>query len=242
MTVPIVEQNKEASVPTRSELLAKYAAKQAKLMELEKQTELLRFELVELQAQLHHEINRNAPDTIKARANAEVTNLKKKVSLIFQNAPVAPIMKKPSTIFVEEELHPLELNKKPSIFFQNNQMVRKTASTVFGNKFLSEVRDVMDQQQADFGKFAKRGSDLARNFFTSLSPKKSSLPESGPETSFVLDTGNINSILDKSILLSDDDTRELGNSTELSNDTSAIDIDDYNSSDYSSSDELEHNF
>lgn len=220
VNVPIVEQTKEPQAPTKNDLLAKYASKQAKLMELEKHAEVLRFELLELQAQLHQEINRDFTDTIKDRANLEVNNLKKKVSSIFQNNAVSPMAKKPSTIFSERP--PQEsLTKKPSTVFSNQETLKKKASTMFNNKFLAEVRGRMDQQQAEIDKFAKKGSDLAKTFFTSFSPKKNDLLSShAADSSFVFESMGESSIPDKSILLSEDDTVE----------HSAIDIDDYSSS------------
>ncbi|SGZ55709.1 CIC11C00000002639 [Sungouiella intermedia] len=297
VSVPIVEQSKEPAAPTKSDLLAKYASKQAKLMELEKQAEVLRFELMELQAQLHLEINKDRPlETIKTRANEEVNMLKKKVSTIFlANWPnISPetnendkveieaseigangsshqsphrspyrsperslnmssngspektphrsgglfpppeltkkassmfsanqqfMKKKASTIFNNQET----MKKASTIFSNNQELVKKKASTMFNNKFLSEVRDRMDQQQAELDKIAKKGSDFAKDFFTSLSPKKEKVAV-GVDSSFVFENventsmDHDNDILTHSILLSEDDTVE------------QVDIDDYSSS------------
>lgn len=224
--LPIVEQKATTKERSRSDLLAKYASKQAKLMELEKQTEALRFELLELEAELQFEINREFPlQSIKARANVEVSNLKKKVSTIFQQnvksdqveslrSPMKTPMKSPVKPGLGGSQSPV---KKPSMLF-NNQEMRKKASTVFNNKFLAEVRGKLDQQQAEIEDFAKKSSDMAKNFWGSLLPKKETQPSI--DSSFVFENVRESereaetSFLDKSILLSDD---------------SAIDIDDYTS-------------
>lgn len=229
VTLPIVEQAPEASTPSKADLLAKYASKQAKLMELEKQADVLRFELLELQAQLHLEINRDHPLThIKARANVEVTNLRKKVSTIFLNGNTSPARGgnlNPDHI-------PAELAKKPSMLFANHDAVRKKASTVFNNKFLADVRGKLDQQHAEIEDFAKKSSHLAKNFFTSLLPKKPDQTPLAADSSFMFENVGVparkvratnvaaeSSFLNDTILLSDDDSEH-----------SAIDIDDYSSS------------
>lgn len=209
MGVPIVRQETEVVTPTKNDLLSRYASKQAKLMEVEKQAETLRFELLELQAQLHLEINRDHPLDIRARANVEVNSLKKKVSTMFQNgSPVRTPVR---------ESAELETIKKPMAIFPNQELVKKKASMVFNNKFIADVRGRMDQQQAEIDKIAKKGSDFAKNLFTSLSPKKS-----GPvdDTSFLFDSVAETSMVNKSILLSEDDTVE----------HSMLDIDEYSSS------------
>lgn len=245
--LPIVEQKATTKERSRSDLLAKYASKQAKLMELEKQTEALRFELLELEAELQLEINREFPlQSIKARANVEVSNLKKKVSTIFQQnvksdqveslrSPMKTPMKTPmkssmSTSGKSPMKAPMESSVKPPVFASsqspvkkpsmlfNNQEIRKKASTVFNNKFLAEVRGKLDQQQAEIEDFAKKSSDMAKNFWGSLLPKKETQPNI--DSSFVFENVKESereaetSFLNKSILLSDD---------------SAIDIDDYTS-------------
>lgn len=284
--VPIVEQIREPSL-TKSDLLAKYASKQAKLMEVEKQAEMLRFELLELQAQLHLEINKDRPlENIKMRANEEVNMLKKKVSTMFlanwpvgqdkeESAEIKPernnlqippdqpnhqtipnqpnhqihpnstpnlstllpgpeltkkasnmflsnhqlMKKKASTIFNNQET----MKKASTIFTANQEAVKKKASTMFNNAFLADVRDRIDQQQAEIDKFAKRGSHLAKDFFTSLTPRKEKAVV-GVDSSFVFENvetptvDSVGDILSQSILLSDDDTVD------------QVDIDDYSSS------------
>lgn len=259
--VPIVEQTRQPA-PTKSDLLAKYASKQAKLMEVEKQAEVLRFELLELQAHLHLEINKDHPiESIRARANDEVTMLKKKVSTIFlanwpvgndkveeippersQNRPqkspttLLPgpeLTKKASEVFVANHQlmkkkastifnKPETMRKASTILSTNQEMVKKKASAMFSSTFLADVRDRMDLQQAEIDRFAKRGSDLAKDFLTSLSPKKEKVV-AGVDSSFVfenVETPSVDSygdILTHSILLSEDETVEL-------------DIDEYSSS------------
>lgn len=147
-------------------------------MELENQAELVRFELLELQSQLQT-TERELPFT------NEVKNLKKKVSTMFQQAPQAPALrKKASNIFNSPE--PAALKQK--------------ASMVFNNRFLNDVKEKMDQQQAEF---TKRGSEFARSFLGF--PKKEEDKGATADSSFMFE--NLNSEpanIDKSILLSEE--------------------------------------
>lgn len=290
VAVPIVEQEHD-SVPDRNDLLRKYASKQAKLMELEKQTELVRFELLELQAQLEAEFNKSKPDM---RIQQDVVRLTKRVSTIFQspkkndkeafsarkenlneslettrekefterpNDHQNPMVQTPPSGFMEnsglfslpqlqfnQELKKKaslmlsnqmqlrkkasmmlptqeEMKKKASMIFPDQNQFKKKASMMFNTKFMADVKDKMDQQQAEIDRFTEKSFGIARNFITSLSPKKSD-PQMA-QSSFMLDNVVENSMLNNSILLSED---ESANGSVLHFDDSIIDIDDYSSS------------
>lgn len=169
-------------------------------MELENQAELIRFELLELQAQLEEPAEEERKIQLPI---PEPRGLKKKVSSIFQ-APQAPTLRKTaSKIFNSPE--PAALKQKASMMFNNS-------------KFLSDVRERIDQQLADFELFTKRGSELARNFL-GWSPTKEDKREELANSSFAFD--NLDSQpaeLRKSILLSEEELE-----------SSLIDIDDYDS-------------
>lgn len=109
-------------------------------MELENQAELVRYEIVELQAQLQ------ASEKPENQAFTEVRNLTKKVSTMFQ-APQPALRKRASNIFASE---PAALKQK--------------ASFILNNRFLNDVKEKMDQQQAELEEFTKKGSNFARNF------------------------------------------------------------------------------
>lgn len=202
VAVPIVEQReKKVDSPQKPELLTKYARKQAKLMELEKQAEIIRFELLEIQAQLQEtspirEFRPKAPfqETSPVRefttkANSEVAQLKNKVSIMFQPPPT--------------------LKKTASKFFNQDSM-KKTLN----NTFL-DVKEKIDQQQAEFDKFTKKGTFMARTWIDSLSPKKDTR-QNVADSSFMFENiEDDGAVVEKSILLSEDE----------------IDIDDYSSSD-----------
>lgn len=290
VSVPIIEQ-KQDSAPDHNELLRKYASKQAKLMELEKQTELVRFELLELQAQLEAEFNKSKPADM--RIHQDMARLTKRVSTIFQspkkeqadremlkevpkaqdekdnqelqfsqNVPEDPHVNTPSTdserpsgLFSQPQLpfNQEKLKKKASLMFSDQAQLRKKASMMlptqeemkkkasmifpdqkefkkkalmmFNAKFMSDVKDKMDQQQAEIDRFTEKSLGFARNFLTSLSPKKND-PQVA-ESSFMLDNVVENSMLNNSILLSDD---ESVNGSVLHFENSIIDIDDYSSS------------
>lgn len=150
---------------------------------MEKEVELLRFEILEIESQLKSEALEDPFDVLKS----EVAMLTKKVSTIFQAQP-----------------------QKTRIF---NPDAMKRTSTMFNNKFL-DVKEKMDQQQAELDKFTKRGTDIARNWITSLSPKKlAPAPDVVADSSFMFENMDELSIVQRSVLLSDDE----------------IDIDDYTS-------------
>lgn len=144
VSVPIVEQEQDCA-PDRNELLRKYASKQAKLIELEKQAELVRFELLELQTQLEIEFNKAKPDRIRS------ARLTKRVSTIFQSPKREEGRKEAAKedtrkeAAEEEKENQLALNRadksshptsgKPGLFppapLQFNQELRKKASLMF---------------------------------------------------------------------------------------------------------------
>lgn len=162
--------------PSRNQLLSKIAQKQAKLMELENQAELVRYELVELQAQLQ------VPEKTDPPAFAEVRNLTKKVSTMFQ-APPPVIRKKASNIF----------NSEPAA-------LKQKASFLLNNRFLTDVKEKMDQQQAELEEFTKKGSDFARSFLGFKKQEKDVA-----DSSFMFENLDSKPIdMNKSILLSEE--------------------------------------
>lgn len=273
VSVPIVEQN-EVSAPDKNDLLRKYASRQAKLMELEKQAELVRFELLELQAQLEAKFHKSKPD---AGIQQDMARLTKRVSTIFQSSKKnkekeqedtkkahsaeivqnpqhhletqqslrieqhqqehakqrsgltqtpSKVSKKASGLFFQPQLpfnH--ELKKKASMMLPTQEEMKKKASMMFNTKFMTDVKDKMDQQQAEIDRFTEKSFGIARNFLTSLSPKKSD--NNVADSSFMLDNVVENSMLNTSVLLSEDES----NGSVLHFEDSIIDIDDYSSSD-----------
>ncbi|KAF7583280.1 hypothetical protein FOB63_001498 [Clavispora lusitaniae] len=277
VAVPIVKQKQETA-PDRNEILRKYASKQAKLMELEKSAELVRFEILELQAQLETELNSDRPDA--PFLQEDIARLKKKVSSIFQSPkkeqanrdlPQQPpldfpefapqnnmhiashnekqglvsltktqsdffpppkmasmhqqLKKKTSGMFPDHE----QLKKKASKIFPDQNQLKQKASMMFNNKFMTEVKGKMDQQQAEIDKFTEKSFGFARNFITSLSPKKEKSPL--VESSFMFDNVAPETSINKSILLSEDEseTSVLHFHEDSIIDRSIVDIDDYSS-------------
>ncbi|GEQ68058.1 hypothetical protein JCM33374_g1724 [Metschnikowia sp. JCM 33374] len=258
---------------SRNELLSQYASKQTRLVDLQKQRELLEFEVLELEAQLQNNIGEETfMDSLYAKANTEANTLKSKVSTLFQTRPEnLSLSKRASSIFSshmdsKDAFVSLFTAKSPSptqksatssnfspgkapsfrdsasaIFSPSSNLIpthelKERASAIINNT-VSEVREKLDQQQNEFEEFTKKGTELARNFISSLSPKKSSPRESVfADSSFFVENLGDMSIIDRSVLLSEDDSYGdagvgdiLAQSVEHISDDSAIDIDDYDS-------------
>lgn len=169
-------------VPAKSldELIRKYAAKQARLMELEKQTELVRFELMELKVQLEELSEPSPKDGIKEKAAFEVASLKKRVSTIFR----------PST-------------QDPQFFSEHT--LKKKALVILTSKFVTDIKGKVDQQQVEFDRITKRGTEMARTFISQFSKRPEYGAKDVAELSFAFDN--------------------------IASDHSGIDIDDYSDSD-----------
>lgn len=257
---------------SRTALLSRYAAKQTKLAELGREKLVLEFEILELEAQLQSSIGeQNFLDSMYTKANTEVNSLKKRVSTIFQ-LPLSPeIRKTASSIFSPSEFSTGAQNQMASFFspkaphsqkagspLKNStstffspptvipgQELKKKASAILNNKFVSEVREKIDQQQNEFEELTKKGTDFARGLFMSMAPKSEADKRQDRlvDSSFLMDNLADLSIIDRSVVLSEDEEndidllgkrggifhenildRSFGNS-----DSSAIDIDDYES-------------
>lgn len=173
---------KQLKLDPEQSLLSRYAAKKAELAALEKQRETLRFEIMELEAELN--IQPDVP--FAARAVSDVNMLRKKVSTMFQS--------------------PQKLQEP----------LKKRTSMLFNN--LVDVKGRIEEQHNEF---TRKGSDLARNFFSSILPKK------GPcaaDSSILFDDIAESSVIHLSFLLSDDEQEQ-----EISGDVLGVDIDDYSS-------------
>lgn len=211
--------SKETQQPqfSRNELLSRYALKQTKLMELEKQKEILEFEILEIQAQLKTSIQVENHGAARPKNGLELTDLKKKVSTLFMPPPPT-VRKAPSSIFTPSP----ELKKMTSAIFSplekpisipQSELSRK-ASLVF-----SEVKSKFDQQQNEIEALTKKSATLAKSFVNRWSPTKKS-STAATDTSFSLDNWTLSPALaNESILLSEDEPF----------DESGIHIDDYES-------------
>ncbi|GBL52292.1 hypothetical_protein [Candidozyma auris] len=177
---PLLQVEAAQPEPTKNELLSKLAQKQAKLTELENQAELVRFELLEIQAQLK--------ETYEPKDSA-LNGLSRKVSTIF-SAPQAPQLRKTAS----------------KVFNTETTMLKQKASQIFNNnRFFDDVKRKMDKQQADFEELTKKGQDFARNFLGMAKPKENST--NAADSSFVLDNLDTEQkTMEKSILLSEEDS------------------------------------
>lgn len=245
-------EEKTYQTSNRNELLSKYAAKQTKLMDLNKQKELLEFEILEIEAQLQKSIGTNTfMDSMYAKANTEVKTLKNKVSTLFQNGPDPLLLRKTaSSIFNPGPETPRDaisffspkapatpgssLRKTASSIFSPpaslipNHDLKKKASAMLNTKFVSDVRDKIDQQQNEIEELTKKGTEFARNLLLSLSSKKESRESFLADSSFLVDNLGELSVADRSVVLSEDGYVEEGDILGES-DQSGIDIDDYDS-------------
>ncbi|KAM9909159.1 hypothetical protein OXX69_005690 [Metschnikowia pulcherrima] len=245
-TVSQTDQNspKNGLGLSRAELLSKYASKQTRLLEIQREKEVLEFEILEIEAELHKNVgppSSSFMDSVYTRANTDMSLLKNKVSTIFG----PELRKSASTIFSPDsgtKLRPPAGSGSPrtikktasSIFspppnltnlpnlpnlpnIMPSQDLKKKASHIFNTK-LNEVRGKLDQQQNEFEEFTKKGTEFAKSLISSLSPKKESKESIFAESSFLVDNLADSSLIDRSVLLSD---------SESDLDGSGIDIDDY---------------
>lgn len=170
------------------ELLKRYAEKQALLLQLEKQVETVKFELLEIQTALPQVETPQTPQfELFNRAGVEVNNLKKKMSTIFQE--------------------PQDLRRSASNVFTAAPQLKSKASAMF-NTTLSGVREKIDTQLAEF---TKRGSGFAKSFLTSFLPRKENFkdPAVVAESSFMVENLERDDLLDKSVILDESDTTHI---------------------------------
>ncbi|KAM9906223.1 hypothetical protein OXX69_006882 [Metschnikowia pulcherrima] len=229
---------------SRNELLSKYASKQTQLMEIQREKEVLEFEILEIEAELHKNVgppSSSFMDSVYTRANTDMSLLKNKVSTIFG----PELRKSASTIFSPDSGtkfrppagsgSPRTIKKTASSIFSPppnltnlpnlpnimpSQDLKRKASHIFNTK-LNEVRGKLDQQQNEFEEFTKKGTEFAKSLISSLSPKKESKEGSiFAESSFLVDNLADMSLIDRSVLLSESESDLAG---------SGIDIDDYDS-------------
>lgn len=175
--------------------MAELAAKKIKLQLLKREMETLEFEILEMETKLKYKDDRSGQDDT-------LQTLLRKVSKLFMSG---------STILTPAtSLHALASPTK--IQDPLNNLHRK-ALNYFNKRLLPEVREKLDQQQTELENFSKKGADIAKNLLSSFSPKKKAQEPVG-DTSYSLDHLGDLSLINTSIILSDD---------------SVVDIDDYES-------------
>lgn len=146
---PLAPSKEQITQPSHDELLARYARKQQQQAELQRQKELVDFELLEIEAQIQAMVG--SPEAartprIMERAEAEVQQLKKKVSTVFAGRGD---------------------ERKGNVFFKQNNL-RLKALAVF-LPFLDDVKEKLDQQHLEIEELTK---GLAQKFLSALSPQK----------------------------------------------------------------------
>lgn len=180
------------------------AAKKLRLEQLKKEMATIEFEILEMETNLKYtdtDLDKKldfSPDTFLAHGQS----LSRKVSKLFLGgstilAPATPP-------------HPLSSPKKVGDSFDTLQ---RKALNYFNNRLLPDVKEKLDQQQTELEAISKKGADLAKNILSSFSPKKKEQAIMA-DTSFSLDQLGDLSLVDTSVLLSED---------------SVVDIDDYES-------------
>lgn len=203
---------------TRQHLLAQYASKQAILEQLQKQTEAVKKDLLDISINLR----KYEDDPFDTPYKATVNTLRKKASDIFQPSStdqMATIRKKASSIFqaserpnFEEQIH--TLSKKASSLFVGPSRPENVAVGFKG--LVSDMKSKMDKNHTDFDDLTNKTSKMVTDFWTNLSSPKRSPPEKVVDSSF-----NFENIAQK-----DDD---INTSHILVSDELQIDIDDYSS-------------
>lgn len=186
------------------------AAKKLRLEQLKKEMATVEFEIIELETKIKFEAKDSPKDSSNDPSNDSTNDfffptgksLSRKVSKLFMAG---------STILAPTPpQHTLTSPKKVGESFGT---LHRKASNYFNNRLLPDVKEKFDQQQTELEAFSKKGADIAKNLISTLSPKKKAV-EIGPETSFSLDHLGDLSLVDTSVILSED---------------SVIDIDDYES-------------
>lgn len=222
-------------------LLAKMEAKQTKLAELQEQQRLVEFEILEIQALLQGSLpGQTTPLILSENGNErDLSGSRSTTALFFDHGP-NELRKTVSSFFQSKSSSKSDLRHQASAFFSKNMLPNpelKNKASMMLNTTLSEVKEKLDQQQTDLESLTRKGTHLAREIFTSLSPKK---PEA-PDSSFTVD--NLVEGKDVSILLSEDGSFDDGQAVLASLGPppsvserpevlycSIIDIDDYESS------------
>lgn len=248
--VPINETVTETSEATQEELMIQYAAKQRKLIDLEKQVETTKFELAEISSKLAKDIEMPKQETNIGNTNNfnNFNNLKKKASNIFQINPGSPlrddgvsnnggVKTKSSTTF--RPISPVKsINNFTSYFTKVQDHISQTQlNTPVLKNFVKDVRSKIEindndklktfltSQQNEFDEFTTKTSKFVNGLLGNLSVKEDIEKENLVNSSFNFDSmeGDGDRILDTNVSLSEDDT-VFGDDDEI------VDIDDYNSS------------
>lgn len=204
LSKPIILKTESSTHSPIKDPFTLLAAKKLRLEQLKKEMATVEFEILEMETNLKYgdkDVDKKldfGPDTFLAQGQS----LSRKVSKLFLGgSTILP----PTT-----SSHPLSSPKKVGDSFDTLQ---RKALNYFNNRLLPDVKEKLDQQQTELEAISKKGADLAKNFISSLSPKKKEQMVVN-DVSFSLDQLGDLSLVDTSVLLSED---------------SVVDIDDYES-------------
>lgn len=200
---PVRLSSQVTQSPIKSDYYSELAQKKLQLEQLKREMETVEFEILELESKISHSENVIAPsrqslDSLLGSGKA----LSRKVSKLFLAG---------STILTPASSQRTLVSPK-KIEDPFNSLQRK-ALNYFNNRLLPDMKEKLEEQQTELEIISKKGADLAKNIISSFSPKKKE-PSLVGDTSYSLDHLGDLSLINTSIILSDD---------------SVVDIDDYES-------------
>lgn len=245
--VPINESVIEQEESSQEELMIQFASRQRKLIDLERQVEVAKFELAEIASKLEKDIEQPKKDTNVSKFNNfnNLNNLKKKASNIFQINQGIPNDKIDRTVNNTKSSSVLpptnsvkSINNFSNYFTKMQDQISLTQlnAPVLKN-FVNDVRNKIEindneklktfltTQQNEFDEFTTKTSKFVNGLFNNVSSKAEADKEDMANSSFnfeAMEDFNNKSILDANVSLSEEEN--------ITFEDDIVDIDDYNSS------------
>mmetsp|Transcript_3625 Transcript_3625/g.4334 ORF Transcript_3625/g.4334 Transcript_3625/m.4334 type:complete len:335 (-) Transcript_3625:2045-3049(-) len=238
----IIEQNESSQ-----ELMIQFASKQRKLIELEKQVEVTKFELAEIASKIEKDIEKPKKETNMHNFNNfnNLNNLKKKASNIFlinQGNSNSKVHHNFNSSKSSSDISPVKTVKSINNFSNYFTKVQDQISQTQLNapvlkSFVKDVRSRIESndneklksflatQQNEFDEFTSKTSKFVNGLFNNLSSKEDTDKEDMADSSFnfdAMEAFNNRSLSDANVSLSEEENVTFEDGT--------VDIDDYNSS------------
>ncbi|CUM54779.1 uncharacterized protein AC631_01796 [Debaryomyces fabryi] len=242
--VPINEAIIEQNESSQEDLMIQFASKQRKLIELEKQVEVTKFELAEIASKIEKDIEQPKEETNMSNFN-NLNNLKKRASNIFlinqgnvnnKTHHNFNSSKSPGTISPVKKTK--SINNFSNYFTKVQDQISQTQlNAPVLKSFVKDVRSRIEindneklktflaTQQNEFDEFTSKTSKFVNGLFNNRSSKEDTDKEEMANSSFnfeAMEDFNNRSILDANVSLSEEEN--------ITFEEGMVDIDDYNSS------------